>query len=145
MNLFEADVERTTLPEHYCSCLFKVIANNYERGYNSDPYAICSATVFNRRGIKGPGPVSCKYTREYLNTLPYRYLINYARAKGLINTNETTDIDYLIDIIYKWLHNENKIINRSQENPINYNNQRIISPNRNRKGTYRTSANRIYY
>lgn len=94
------------LPEKYCSCLFKSTANMYSRNYQGNPYAICSSSVFNRRGIKGPGRVRCEYTEEYLNTLPYNVLYNYGLAKGIIRDDDDYDYDTLVYTIYTWLHNE---------------------------------------
>lgn len=98
--------ESINLPDKYCSCLFKTTANMYSRNYNANPYAICSSSVFNRRGLKGPGNVRCEYTQEYLSSLPYNVLYNYALAKNIIRYGDIYDYDELVGIIYEWLHTE---------------------------------------
>ena len=112
---FIAGANRTTLPEHYCSCLIKTTANSYRYGRSTIPQAICQSSVFNRRGLKGPGAVSCKYTEEYFENLPYSVLLNYAKAKGLIHDDEEPDQDELIDIIVDFFESEQKIVSSPRQ------------------------------
>ena len=108
---FVAGAHRTTLPEHYCSCLIKHTANSYRYGQSTNPYAICQSSVFNRRGLKGPGAVKCKYTPEYFKNLPYSVLLNYTKAKGLIDDDEEgLPEDELIDIIIDFFESEQKMV-----------------------------------
>lgn len=92
-----------SLPERYCSCIFKANANLYERNYEGNPYGICSKSVFNSRGMQGPGRVKCKYTREYLDSLSDRYLYNYALSKKIIRYEDDYDHQDLVDLIFEYL------------------------------------------
>lgn len=96
--------DRRPYSDKYCSCLFKTTGRNYQSGYGGNPYAICSASIFNRRGLRGPGTsLSCRYPREYLDRVSYDELFWYAAAKGLVS-----DADYGLDsseltgIILEW-------------------------------------------
>jgi hypothetical protein len=75
-----------SIEQSYCSCLFK----NRGRRNAYNEYAVCTSSVFNRRGLRGPGSsVSCKYTGNYLNGLSYRELANFALAKEIVFPGQT--------------------------------------------------------
>lgn len=118
MDIFYTGSDRDKLPEKYCSCIFKVIANNYARRQDADPYAICSSSVYNSRGFKGPGRVSCRYSLDYFDSLDTDTLLNYARAKGLISVYSLPDRESLIEIIDNFFTNEeNAFARRSSLGP----------------------------
>jgi hypothetical protein len=74
------EAEGHQLPEErYCSCLFK-----YGRGRKTPPkpgaynkYAVCSSSVFVKQGKRGPGSVSCRYTKGYLDNFDEADFENY--------------------------------------------------------------------
>jgi hypothetical protein len=73
---------REPLSERYCHCIWKVRG----RGYN--PYAVCSSSIYNARGLKGPGAVRCKVSREFLETLPDSALRAFLREKGTVDRSK---------------------------------------------------------
>ena len=88
--------DRRSLDEKYCSCVFQVTGR--QRAYN--PYAVCTSSIYNRRGIGGPGSsISCDYSIEYLQSRPVGQLFNYAVAKGLIDPRDQYSREDLIEII----------------------------------------------
>ena len=98
------------LIDKYCSCLFKVQARQSPRRTSPrrgpyNPYAVCQSSIFHRRGLPGIGLYKCHYDIEYLESLPYRILYDYALAKELID-DEEYDRDELIDIIADFLDSE---------------------------------------
>jgi len=104
---FVAGATRSTVEGKYCSCLFKVTASNYRRGYTASPYAICTASVINRRGLRGPGSAGrCKYTSEYLEGLPTSVLYDYAMAKNLVRPRDSVSRDDLLDTIEDFFSSE---------------------------------------
>ena len=114
-NPFIATQKRTTPEEHYCSCLVKQVANSYRYNRSTNPYAICSSSVFNRRGLKGPGPVSCSYTYDYLESLPYSVLYNYALAKGQIREGDAgpeynLPRNEIVEILADFFESEGKLV-----------------------------------
>lgn len=91
--------------DKYCSCLFDVMGSSSARS----PYAICSSSVYNRRGLKGPGSsISCKYSEDFLRSKSYSKLLAYAQAKGLINEFSNPQIEDLIKMIANFLVSEGK-------------------------------------
>lgn len=103
---FVATGQRATQQEHFCSCIFKVTGKNYRTGYVGNPYAMCTASVYGSKGLQGPGPVRCFYTRDYLASLRYHELYDYAQAKQLIPPGSRPRFDQLVELIYDWLHAE---------------------------------------
>lgn len=98
---------RTTLGQKYCSCIFKVNSQNFRRSRTANPYAVCSSQIFHKRGLEGPGLVDCQYTRDYLLSLRYRVLLDFALEKGIVSQNENLSKDDLVDIIDEWLQEDN--------------------------------------
>ena len=77
--------DNRTLDEKYCSCVFQVTGKTQAQGYPGNPYAICTASIYNRRGIRGPGSsIRCDYPDSYLQGRTAQELYNYAVAKDLI-------------------------------------------------------------
>jgi len=64
------------LIERYCHCVWEVRGRG---GYNS--YAVCSASVYNHRGLKGPGPVRCAVSEAFIRSLPSRSLRAFLEDK----------------------------------------------------------------
>jgi hypothetical protein len=79
-----------TIENKYCRCVFHVMGKQNPEcmRYNLkprsvpgcyNPYAVCNASVYKRRGLKGY-PISC-FKRINLNDLTYRELLAYAVHK----------------------------------------------------------------
>lgn len=95
--------KRNDLPQHYCSCLFKLHRRNPPyRGY---PYNVCTSSIYNRRGFRR-GQVKCLYTRQYLESLDDKDLRNFAYAKGISENPEGLSRDDLLWVIEEWLRQE---------------------------------------
>ena len=92
--------------EKYCSCVFKVTA----QGRTANPYAVCQASIFNRRGRKGPGAARCIYDRRYLLDKPYKMLHGYAVEKDLIDPDSKPQKNYLVMAIIRFFEQEGKLM-----------------------------------
>jgi hypothetical protein len=97
---------RRTLNDKYCSCVFKVTSKDEQTGYSGVPQAICSASLYNRRGLRGPGPVRCSYTRSYLESLTTPQLYWYSVAKGLIRRGDKVSRSEILDRLELYLLNK---------------------------------------
>ena len=96
--------DRRPFGDKYCSCVFKVTGTNYKTNYPAPPQAICSSTIYNRKGMKGPGSsIRCAYPEEYLDRLSYDELFYFAAAKGIISDAEYgLDRNDVKEIILEW-------------------------------------------
>ena len=107
---FLAGRNRNTPESKYCSCIVKETASWYNRGYQANPYAVCTSSVFNRRGLKGPGMTFCDYTPGYIEDLKMSTLEGFAKAKGLIGRSEKVSRDKLIKVIEDYLTQEGSLV-----------------------------------
>ena len=105
--------EDRTISDKYCSCIFKVTGRNYRNRYPGSPQAICTSSVINRRGIRGPGKAKCNYTQEYLDRVTESDLYWYAAAKGLIEENRRVSIEELKRRILNFWQEEGNLVNFS--------------------------------
>jgi len=67
-----------SLSKKYCHCIWEV--RGRRQAYN--PYAVCSASIYNHRGLKGPGPEPCVVTERFVRSLPDSALIAFWQEKG---------------------------------------------------------------
>ena len=105
--------DRRPFGDKYCSCVFKVTGSNYRKQYPASPYAICSSSIYNRKGMKGPGSsIRCTYPPEYLDRLSYGELIDFAAAKGILSDDQTMEKEDVKRIILEWQNLEKEIRNR---------------------------------
>ena len=104
--------------DKYCSCVFKVTGSNYKKNYPASPYAICSSSIYNRRGLKGPGSsIRCTYPKEYLDRLSYDELFNFAAAKGIVTEDEYgLDANTVKQFILEWGRLEKEIQSKVRPN-----------------------------
>ena len=109
--------ETRILPqEKYCSCIFSLLGKHGDPQLDKvkyNAYAICSSSVYKKaRGLPGPGAVSCRYTRAFLNGLDEVTLFNYAKSKkiasiGTVDKWKNRKAE-LVDVVFGWLHGESK-------------------------------------
>ena len=86
------------MEDKYCRCVFET------RGRANNPYAVCTASIFNRRGMKGPGATRCFYTPDFIERQPPQTLQAFLNEKGYNTSRMTHDqlidatLDYLEDV-----------------------------------------------
>ena len=112
-----------TLLDKYKSCIFKITANNP----SLNPYAICTSSVYHSKGLKGPGRIKLNYSIDYLNSLPTKTLLNYARVKNLVKYPITRQS--LVNSIYNFFQKETSLKQiKSPQKKIKSPQKKIKSP-----------------
>ena len=97
--------------DKYCSCIFKVTASNRARNYSGSPYAICTSSIYNRQGLRGPGSsLRCQYEPEYLDDVTSDQIYWYAVAKNLVPENTDLSDEEIKEIILDFWYDEGKLL-----------------------------------
>lgn len=93
----------------YCSCVFQVKGKEgLKRGKSAkstsvSPYAVCSTSVYQKKGLKPPGALACKFTKKVLQTydvetlrgwLVFEDILSRAEAK-LLNQEQAATLIHL--------------------------------------------------
>lgn len=98
---------RDQLFEKYCSCVFKLKAKNNK--YN--PYAVCSHSVYQTKGKKGPGKVRCQFEKKVLTNFRVETLRGWVVFEGLMTFEEAKNMNKkdLVAFIHQYLSSKKKV------------------------------------
>jgi len=82
--------------QKYCDCVFEV--RGKRSAYN--PYAVCTKSIYNIHGEKGPGITKCQYTEKFIRSQPDQALIAFLEEKN-IDTSRFTREDLEEQTLYE--------------------------------------------
>lgn len=96
--MFKKNSKLNTIQRKYCSCLLKV------RSKKTNPYGICTSSVYGSRKIKRKGNIKCSKTYK-LTSLSKRQLLNLALEKK-IKINKIMNRSKVMSLIRKKIYKD---------------------------------------
>jgi hypothetical protein len=81
-SLFKKGTRLSKRERKYCSCVAKARAKSFKYGTKANPYAVCTSTLYNKKGKTRKSRIDCAKSYNFKN-MTDNQLQSYAKEKGL--------------------------------------------------------------